>query len=422
MNHFPWYRILPMVAYCLFCVDLPLCYALSPHGDMLQDCNACHTVSDWTSLQFPLAFQHDTTTFPLVGRHVGVSCQSCHTSLVFAEAQTACASCHSDIHSGQLGLSCDQCHDASGWDERMVIRNRHDELRFPLTGRHAQIDCQACHADGDYASSESACIACHQEDYETTQNPSHVLAGISFECASCHSTEFIDWSVPGYAHTSVFPLTGGHHGVQCASCHSEQQYAATSAYCFDCHKEDYDHATAPSHQAQGYPENCLECHTTANWESEFDHQQTVFPLTGQHATTSCGSCHNAGEFAGLAAGCWSCHVSDYQATDEPDHDETQLPHDCAGCHTAQSWSADFDHDVDTEFDLTGGHLLIGCKECHHGGMLDGTPSQCIDCHLSDYNVTTDPDHDAAQLSTACLECHTTDNWRRRLIIERRRSR
>ncbi len=306
-------------ALCLSVVAVVFGDTGNPHGLMLQECNLCHAVSGWTPLLSPLAFNHDSTQFPLVGRHAGVSCLGCHTSLVFADASTECVSCHSDVHSGQFGNSCEQCHSATGWDERLSMQHRHSETRFPLTGRHALADCQACHWNGQLRGLETACASCHVDDYEGTMDPSHIAAGFSLACESCHSAQITDWAAPGFVHGDEFPLTAGHSGLRCVSCHSDAAYATTETACIACHRDDYEGVVSPNHHANGYPENCLECHTTSNWDATFNHNNTQFPLTGAHVQTSCQQCHVGGVFEGTPGQCIDCHLADYNGTTDPDH-------------------------------------------------------------------------------------------------------
>ncbi len=404
------HRSVLCAALCLWVVVSASGEPANPHGNLLQDCNICHSVSGWTPLLSPLPFSHDSTKFPLAGRHAGTSCLSCHTNLVFADAQTACVSCHADVHTGQFGNSCEKCHATNGWDERLTMQSKHAETRFPLVGQHARLDCQSCHANGQMTGLETACVACHLDDYEKTTDPSHTMAGFSASCESCHDTRITDWRLNEFVHSTSFPLTGGHANRRCAECHGENSFAIASAVCVDCHRDDFAATMAPNHVSLDFPHGCTQCHTTSNWASDFNHQVSNFPLTGRHVETSCTECHGGGLFDGLNESCWSCHAADYEITDTPDHAEIQLPHDCQSCHTAQSWDATFEHNLDTPYELTGAHLQVGCKECHVSGILRGTPSQCIDCHLADYDGTTSPDHEATGIGTQCLDCHTTESW------------
>jgi len=44
----------------------------------ITDCERCHITSSW----FPVNFDHNTTNFPLVGKHIHVDCRACHTSSI----------------------------------------------------------------------------------------------------------------------------------------------------------------------------------------------------------------------------------------------------------------------------------------------------------------------------------------------------
>ncbi len=86
-----------------------------------------------------------------------------------------------------------------------------------------------------------------------------------------------------------FALTGGHSGKQCVECHVGTTNNA-SPECFSCHQANYN--KAENHLAQNYPHDCLQCHTTNNWDdADFDHNATAFPLKGAHVATECAACH-----------------------------------------------------------------------------------------------------------------------------------
>jgi HKD family nuclease len=39
-----------------------------------------------------------------------------------------------------------------------------------------------------------------------------------------------------------------------------------------------------------------------------------------------------------------------------------------------------------------------------------TPTDCVGCHLDDYNNTTDPDHQFAMFPNDCIQCHNEGAW------------
>ncbi|MBK6765596.1 MAG: hypothetical protein IPG71_04480 [bacterium] len=187
-------------------------------------------------------------------------------------------------------------------------------------------------------------------------------------------------------------------------------FEGTPSQCVECHLSDYDATTDPDHEAGAAVRQLLpECHTTDNWEATFDHQTTSFPLTGAHVQTACQQCHVGGVFEGTPSQCVECHLTDYNATTDPDHEAAQFPTTCQTCHTTSNWNSTFNHNA-TQFRLTGAHVQTACIQCHASGIYDGLPTACVSRHQADYNGTADPDHEAAEFPTTCQTCHTTSNW------------
>jgi nitrate/TMAO reductase-like tetraheme cytochrome c subunit len=116
----------------------------------------------------------------LEGQHKEVDCKSCHfeelateeNSLgqLFDGISTACATCHDNVHGDQFAKNgitdCTRCHSSEGWDAEFF---NHDTTAFPLEGRHAEIDCNACHKQVfengieiiEYKIERFECIDCH---------------------------------------------------------------------------------------------------------------------------------------------------------------------------------------------------------------------------------------------------------------------
>jgi hypothetical protein len=69
--------------------------------------------------------------------------------------------------------------------------------------------------------------------------------------------------------------------------------------------------------------------------------------------------------------------------------------------------ANYPHNV---WPLVGSHTTLSCTSCHTGTVYTGLPSECVDCHLDDYNATTDPDHASAGFPTDCETCHQPTTW------------
>jgi hypothetical protein len=101
---------------------------------------------------------------------------------------------------------------------------------------------------------------------------------------------------------------------------------------------------------------------------------------------------------------------DYNGTEDPNHRENQLDHDCSICHNVAAWEpADFNHG-DTDFPLTGSHINVDCRDCHANGQFNDTPTDCYFCHEDDYNDADDPNHGNAGFPHDCASCHSTTNW------------
>ena len=371
------------------------------------ECAGCHSTSGWT----PANLDHDMTGFPLTGVHVEVTCNNCHSE-GFTGTATACVACHegdyttaADPNHVTAGFSteCTQCHTTAGWRPANLD---HDLTGFPLTGAHASVTCENCHASG-YTGAQSTCLACHGDDYANAPDPDHAAAGFSTECSECHTTEA--WTPANLDHDLTgFSLTGAHAAVSCVNCHASG-YTGTQSECVACHESDYMLAADPNHVTAGFPTKCAQCHTTSAWDpANLDHNLTGFPLTGAHVSVTCENCHTSG-YTGTELTCNACHSSDYAAAPDPDHAAAGFPTECALCHTTSAWKpANLDHDL-TAFPLTGAHVSVTCENCHTSGYT-GTSSECLACHQSDFTGAVDPNHVASDFSTECAECHTTSAW------------
>jgi hypothetical protein len=118
---------------------------------------------------------------------------------------------------------------------------------FPLTGRHAEIECAACHSGGRYAGTPTACAACHAGDAPALHYP-----GV---CTLCHTT------------TAWKPATFDHKAFDtsdCAACHARNKPAGHwNGQCSACHTTsawkpaNFDHAVAGA-------TDCLACHGREN--------------------------------------------------------------------------------------------------------------------------------------------------------------
>ena len=365
-------------------------------------CKDCHTTNGWT----PATFDHDGLYFPIyTGKHSGEwnLCSDCH-QVPNNYSVFTCISCHEhyqpemdDKHQGVQGYiytseACLSCHPTG---EKGNAFN-HANSNFPLTGAHTTVDCQQCHQSG-YQGTPTECVACHQVHYNNTTNPSHTQLGLSTDCITCHTTD-PDWKPALFpVHNQYFELLGAHLNISsCDNCHNGN-YNNTPNTCIGCHQEDFNNATNPNHLVSGFPTTCEDCHNSSAWTpTNFSHD--FYPISSQHNDVSCNECHSQPNYQPQ---CLSCHLEDFNEGHNPGD-----PTDCWGCHSTDNWDSNFNHG-NTNFPLTGAHLAITCQDCHASGY-QGTPTECVACHQTNYNNTTNPDHEALMLPTTCESCHTTN--------------
>jgi hypothetical protein len=183
-----------------------------------------------------------------------------------------------------------------------------------------------------------------------------------------------------------------------------------NALCVSCHQANYN--SAANHVAQSYPTACEMCHNTTDWtQSTFNHQTTPFPLTGAHTTVLCGNCHQNG-FTGTPTACVSCHQANYNTTANPSHTGLQLATTCETCHTTNpGWQPATFPVHNNYYALAGAHISLTCAQCHNGNYLPtSVPTDCYSCHTTNYNNTTNPNHQLAQFPHDCQTCHTQSVW------------
>jgi hypothetical protein len=375
------------------------------------NCTLCHSTSNWTSSTF-----NHNSVFPLTGAHAKLQCAQCHTNNNYTTLPTTCYGCHQKDYAGTnapphatvgFPTTCSNCHSTTDWTGASFD---HNTTKFPLTGAHVKVPCAQCHTNNNYTTLPTACYGCHQKDFTGTTNPAHVAAGFPTDCTLCHSTT--NWTSSTFNHASVFPLTGAHASLQCAQCHTNNNYKTLPTTCYGCHKKDFTGTTNPNHVTVAFPTTCDTCHSTSNWTPvTFNHTVYAhYALTGGHATVACAQCHTSNNYTSTPTACYSCHKADYDGTTNPNHVASGFPTDCSICHSTSNWtSSTFNHN-NTAFPLTGAHTTVACAKCHVNNNYTTLPTACYGCHAADWNGTTDPNHKAAGFPTTCNTCHTTTAW------------
>lgn len=406
----------PLGVECIDCHRVDYMATTDPNhveNDYSTNCIECHKMNgfSWVGADFA------HTSFPLIEGHAISDCRECHTDPQnYSNISTECYSCHQADYIAatvpnhqeiDLSTNCTECHTLSpGW--RPAEFPEHDVL-FPIySGEHNGEwgSCIDCHNNpGNIAI--FTCIDCHEHNKGEMDDEHQGIGGYlydSYACLECHPTGSED----GFDHNvSAFPLTGAHIETQCIDCHSTG-YSGTTTICFECHTLAYNQTTNPNHLQIEISNDCETCHTTdPGWQPAlFDEHNEYYVLSGAHITTLCADCHIEG-YIETPNICFDCHTADFNESTEPNHVELGFPTDCEECHTtAPEWKpTTYNHDE--FYPLTGAHITTLCIDCHSQGY-EGTPNTCFECHESNFNQTTNPNHVAAGLSNECQECHTTN--------------
>jgi hypothetical protein len=398
-----------------------------PHkGTLSANCSSCHNDSNWKSLRnLERSFDHSKTKYPLIGKHLEVSCAKCHHGANFKApvSHEFCKTCHQDAHGGQFLSRADQgecasCHKVEGWKPSTFTLAAHAKTAYPLLGKHAAVACDKCHRPAgkatQYRVKYQLCLDCHTDVHKGQ------FAGAPHKnrCEQCHSVErFVpaNFSLARHRETR-FALEGGHKAISCGECHkvladgrNVAAYHFNDISCESCHFDPHRgqfaermHSSLPKAGTTGGPTGkagCEACHTVRAWRDVhgFDHSTTRFALTGAHKGVPCDQCHRATvASAGLKRvvyrdaprECAECHedihLGQFRAL-------TGESRNCAACHETGLWRpARFDHDK-ARFKLGGAHRDVPCAGCHKlrkeiGGrailFYAPTPKECSDCHGS----------------------------------------
>ncbi|MFN8006698.1 MAG: hypothetical protein U0V70_06710 [Terriglobia bacterium] len=151
------------------------------HLEGKDGCLGCHTLKSWRETA---KFDHQQTSFPLLGAHRVVPCADCHRpdnlgrgvkNVRFSLAPKECGGCHENIHATQFDLNgqpadCAACHEVSKWKPSKFDHEK--KARFSLAGAHQTVPCRLCHkATHDvqgravlvYHETPRQCAACHAD-------------------------------------------------------------------------------------------------------------------------------------------------------------------------------------------------------------------------------------------------------------------
>lgn len=317
--------------------DTPAQCAVRCHKDTLHEgrlgdeCDKCHQPGIWKAVRFD---HTDDSDWPLLGLHETVpKCADCHpghpNSKKYKGVPKNCSAegCHAkdDAHRGKLGQKCEMCHLETG--ENIFDHNAQSD--FKLDGAHLVTQCSDCHPSITFKPRPKDCYGggvCHPE-------PDVHKGQYGTLCNECHNTTTFKQIKPLHD-VGDFSLKGQHDRLTCRKCHLDNRPLAGSGnFCINCHRQDDIHSNSLSPR-------CGECHTQWSFApARFDHSTVGCNLTGLHRTLPCFDCHKNGNFRGLSATCFSCHID---LARNPSVSGLDLSHqavtNCSGCHNINFWS------------------------------------------------------------------------------------
>ena len=402
-----------------------------------QDCFECH--SDHHGRNFDMVrfdegkLDHSLTGYKLEGKHKIIDCRECHVPENIADKEIRkrkdtylgldqeCLSCHDDFHQQTLSQNCLECHNMDSFVPASEFD--HNKSDYPLTGKHMEVDCIACHkettrngkpfrefTDIDF----SDCKSCHTDPHRKQ------LQGA---CAQCHvETAFTDFIGKGnFNHDRTsFELKGKHKNVDCFACHQRNSdpvvlfqdvLKVKESDCISCHTD--------KHEGK-YGLDCAQCHNESSFLSLnnmdfFDHNITDYPLEGKHVGVSCTECH-VDRFSTPIdfTECKNCH-QDYHNGEFIKNNNSP---DCAECH---SLNFGFDYSLYTvekhqvsEFPLEGAHQATPCYACHiseddERWTFANLGEDCKDCHI---NIHEGYISEKYYPENDCAACHQSEAWDR----------
>jgi hypothetical protein len=259
------------------------CHADVHRAELGTSCETCHSARTFQVT----AFTHAKHRPFFDGQHVSLGCAQCHTSVYgtvaaatairpvrstrqapmvrtgFTQAPETCVSCHTDVHLGQVGARCETCHTVE--TAKFAVTNfQHTKTKFPLTGKHAPLTCEVCHAvatqtfPGGHGTARrltgigTECASCHKDPHASE---------LGLDCQSCHSTD--TFTIKRYTHKRAHLLRSfftGKHITTCTACHRPApartaapvavlaSYKASTA-CITCHTDVHRGALGPRCEA-----------------------------------------------------------------------------------------------------------------------------------------------------------------------------
>ncbi len=265
-----------------------------------QNCISCHSENSFKEIKQIATFNHNLTSYPLLGKHAKVDCKVCHKkNYTDALPFKMCTDCHLDYHKNELDKNnqdpnCADCHSVNGFKPSTFPIEKHNQSAFVLNGAHLATPCFSCHLKTEtwhFKAIGKVCVDCHQDIHKG-------LIAEKFypkqDCKSCHSEN--EWKNIQFNHKLTdFELKGAHLKQNCRSCHFPktetglviQKFSTLEGNCTECHNDVHKQQFEINGKS-----DCVRCHSFENWTIQnFDHSKTLFPLDGAHAKVKCKDCH-----------------------------------------------------------------------------------------------------------------------------------
>jgi hypothetical protein len=259
---------------CVSCHQTDYTNAVSPVNHVTAAfptaCESCHDTVRWSDG----TFNHASTGFQLTGAHMVPPrvCSDCHVNGNYSLNSTLCYSCHQKEYAATnnpahapagFPTTCEVCHDTTVWTDSTF---NHANTAFPLTGSHTvpPRQCSECHVNNNYTTLPTACIGCHQTDYNQTSNPGHAAQPQFFptSCQNCHNTT--SWANATFNHTQ-FPINHGNANGVCLTCHTNSNDYSIFQ-CTGCHggnnPNNFRHPPVSGYVYNSI--NCYQCHPTGH--------------------------------------------------------------------------------------------------------------------------------------------------------------
>jgi len=421
-------------------------------GELGKDCAKCHTEQGWKKTKF----NHDTTKYPLRGKHLQQKCKSCHPQMDKGKFKIVrfdtcnAPGCHDNKKRGGLthgkkqfkGKKCESCHTVENWKPSLYRHNTKRYAGYRLEGKHLKLACAKCHrADPvtkivhyrPFDTRTCNTKGCHDSARRKNIHGKQ-FAGRS--CDECHTSK--GWKPTTFSHSNSkykgFKLKGKHTKLKCAKCHKSKRKvvfykpikydSCTAKGCHDTRKRGNIHGK----QFKG--RNCLECHSERGWKpTVFSHSNPKykgFKLKGKHAKLKCAKCHRPDRWTKVirykpiktgTCAAKGCHDTRKRGNI---HGKQFRGRGCDNCHAMESWKPTiFSHSSPKYkgFKLKGKHAKLKCAKCHRPDRrtkaVKYKPIKYDSCTAKGCHDTRKRGniHGKQFKGRNCLDCHTEQRWK-----------